>query len=60
MRMFASVVGAIVMYLSGFVVNGGSVGQYYSYLGLFVLIFIVPLAYIQSHHKHKFVQNLHP
>lgn len=60
MRMFASVVGAIIMYLSSFVVNGDSVGQYYSYLGIFALIFIVPLAYLQSHHKHKFVQILHP
>jgi len=60
MRMFASVVGAIIMYLSSYVVNGGSVGQYYTYLGLFALIFIVPLAYLQSHHKHKFVQILHP
>ncbi len=60
MRMFASVVGAIIMYLSSYTVNGGSVGQYYTYLGLFTLVFIIPLAYIQSHHKHKFVQILHP
>lgn len=60
MRMFASGVGAIIMYLSSYIVNGGSVGQYYTYLGLFTLVFIIPLAYIQSHHKHKFVQILHP
>mgnify|MGYP003440325374 FL=1 len=60
MRMLASIVGAVIMYLSSFVVNGGSIGQYYTYLGLFTIIFILPLAYVESHHKHKFVQILHP
>ena len=56
LRMFASIVGALTMYCSSVVVTHASVGTYFSYLGYFALFVILPLAYLQSSHKHKTTQ----
>lgn len=52
-RMLASSFGAIVQWLSIYVVMGHSVGTYYAYLGLFTLFIVIPLAYNLSSHRHK-------
>ncbi len=55
-RMLASTFGAIVQWLSIGVISGLNVGTYYSYLGFFSLIVIVPLAYNLTLHKHRLGQ----
>lgn len=52
-RMLASTFGAIVQWISVAVVVGQGVGQYYTYLGIFSLLVILPLAYSLTTHKHK-------
>ncbi len=52
-RMFASTFGAIIQWASVLVVTRQSIGTYYSYLGIFALLVIVPLAYSLSLHKSK-------
>lgn len=44
-RMLASSFGALVQWASIVVIASGSVGTYYSYLGFFALVIIIPLAY---------------
>jgi MFS family permease len=61
-RMLASTFGAIVQWTSVAVVVNHSVGTYYSYLGIFSLLIILPLAYILADHRHQLnisiVENL--
>ena len=52
-RMLASTFGAIVQWLSVAVIMQKTVGTYYSYLGIFSLLIIVPLAYSLANHKHR-------
>jgi hypothetical protein len=52
-RMFASTFGALIQWLSITVISHQSVGLYYSYLGVFSLVIILPLALSLSIHKHK-------
>lgn len=44
-RMFASTFGAAIQWLSIIVISGQSIGTYYSYLGIFALLVILPLSY---------------
>lgn len=53
-RMFASTFGAIVQWVSIPIVVSQSIGSYYSYLGIFSLLIIVPLAYVLTLHKHRY------
>lgn len=55
-RMLASTFGAIVQWLSIGVIAGHSVGTYYSYLGFFSLMIVIPLAYNLTIHKHRLTQ----
>lgn len=56
-RMFASAFGVIVQWLSIAVVAQNSIGTYYSYLGIFVLVIIIPLSIRLSTHKHRYNQG---
>ena len=56
-RMLSSTVGAIVQWISAPVIISQSIGHFYSYLGLFALIIIMPLAFNLMNHKHKFAIN---
>lgn len=52
-RMFASAFGTVIQWLSIAPVALHGVGAYYSYLGIFALLIILPLAKNLSTHKHK-------
>lgn len=53
-RMFASTFGAIVQWLSIIPISISGVGSYYSYLGIFSLLVILPLALSLTEHKYKY------
>lgn len=53
-RMFASTIGAIIQWVSIGVVAKESIGTFYTYLGFFTLLVILPLAYVLTVHKHKY------
>ena len=55
-RMLASTFGALIQWLSIAVIAGHSVGTFYTYLGIFSLVFIIPLAYNLTIHKHRVQQ----
>ena len=56
-RMLASIFGTIVQWLSITVILKQSVGSYYSYLGVFSLLIILPLAYSLMRQKHVYEQK---
>lgn len=56
-RMLASTIGTCAQWISAPIVLAQSVGSFYSYLGVFVLIAIVPLAVSIMNHKHKMVDT---
>lgn len=56
-RMIASTFAALIQWMSVFVVVQHGVGTYYSYLGIFSLLIIVPLAYNLAIHKHRYQPN---
>ncbi|MBP9759302.1 MFS transporter [Candidatus Dojkabacteria bacterium] len=56
-KMISSFVGASVQWLSAYVIVRESVGNFYTYLGIFSLIVILPLAISVTHHKHKIVKK---
>lgn len=57
-RMLASSFGAIAQWLSIVPIALSGVGTFYSYLGVFSLLFILPLAYSLATHKHKYSPEL--
>lgn len=57
-RMLASTVGTIIQWLSIIPIAIYGVGRYYSYLGIFALLIILPLGYSLSLHKHRGNQQL--
>jgi hypothetical protein len=52
-RMLASTFGALVQWASIAVVAGSNIGSFYTYLGIFSLIIILPLAMALQSHKHR-------
>jgi len=52
-RMLASSFGAIIQWLSIIPIAMSSVGTYYSYLGIFALLVILPLGRSLAIHKHR-------
>jgi len=52
-RMIASAFGTAIQWVSAFIIPLSGVGVYYSYLGLFSLFVIMPLALVVVHNKHK-------
>lgn len=57
-RMLASTFGVVVQWTSIAAIARSSVGTYYSYLGVFSLFVIIPLAYSLSVHKHIYELRL--
>jgi MFS family permease len=52
-KMVASTIGAIVQWISAPIILAQSVGSFYTYLGVFSLVLIFPLALSVMRHKHK-------
>jgi MFS family permease len=52
-RMLASTFGAIIQWLSIVPIAMSGVGTYYSYLGIFSLLVILPLGYRLALHRHR-------
>lgn len=57
-RMISSLIRAIIQWLSAFVIVNQSVGSFYTYLGIFCLIVIFPLALNVMNHKHRIVNAI--
>ncbi len=56
-KMIASFARAVVQWIGAYVIINASIGIFYTYLGIFSLIFILPLAVNISNHKHKNIKN---
>ena len=56
-RMLASSFGAIIQWLSIVPIAMSGVGTYYSYLGIFALLVILPLGRSLAIHKHRYNQQ---
>lgn len=55
--MISSLFRAIIQWISAYVIIKESVGSFYTYLGIFSLVIILPLAISVMNHKHKIVKN---
>lgn len=53
-RMLASTFGAVLQWSSIALIARSSVGNFYSYIGIFALLILIPLAYSLTQHKHRF------
>lgn len=59
-RMLASSFGALIQWLSIAPIALNGVGGFYTYLGFFSLLVILPLAYSLASHKHKHSLSIQP
>lgn len=56
-KMISSLFRAVIQWISAYIIVKESVGSFYTYLGIFSLIFILPLAISVMNHKHRIVKN---
>lgn len=54
-KMLSSLVGALVQWISAFIVISQNIASFYTYLGIFTLVIIFPLALNLMNHKHRIV-----